>query len=92
MASLYDLGVTKLAIPAWQIALYIGVVSFFMISRKTKYCLLTTYLSALYCGYYLFGRELLNAARGNGALETAYISFGLGLVALCLMALFYDEP
>lgn len=91
MPSLYDLGAAKLAIPVWQIALYIGLVGFFMVSRKTKYCLLSTYIFALYWGYYLFGRELLSAARGNAVLETAYISFGLGLVALCLMALFYDE-
>jgi hypothetical protein len=91
MVSIYDLGFVSLTIPAWQMALYIGTVSFFMIGRKMNYCLLTTYLFGLYWGYYLFGQDLLTAARGNTGVETAYITFGLALAALSLMALFYEE-
>lgn len=89
--SIYELGFVNLAIPAWQMALYIGTVSFFMIGRKTNYCLLTTYIFGLYWGYYLFGQDLLTAAKGNTAVETAYITFGLALAALSLIALFYEE-
>lgn len=91
MVSIYDLGFVSLTIPAWQMALYIGMVSFFMIGRKINYCLLTTYLFGLYWGYYLFGQDLLTAAQGNTAVETAYITFGFALAALSLMALFYEE-
>lgn len=91
MVSISDLGFVSLSIPAWQMALYIGMVSFFMISRRINYCLFTTYLFGLYWGYYLFGRDLLTAARGNTTVETAYITFGLALAALSLMALFYEE-
>lgn len=91
MVSVYELGLINLSIPAWQMALYIGMVSLFMIKRKTNFCLLTTYLFGLYWGYYLFGQDLLSAAKGNAAVETAYITFGLALAALSLMALFYDE-
>lgn len=91
MGSIYDLGLVHLSIPVWQMALYIGLISFFMIGRKTKCCLLTTYLFGLYWGYYLFGRDLLSVARGNTGVETAYITFGLALAAFAVMALFYEE-
>lgn len=91
MVSIYELGFVSLAIPVWQMALYMGMVSFFMIGRKINYCLVTTYLFGLYWGYYLFGQDLLTAARGNTAVETAYITFGLTLTVLSLMALFYEE-
>ena len=91
MESMYELGLINMAIPAWQMAFYIGLISFFMIGRKTKLCLLTTYLFGLYWGYYLFGRDLFAAASGNTAVATAYICFGLALAAFSLMALFYEE-
>ncbi len=90
MESMYELGLINMAIPAWQMAFYIGLISFFMISRKTKLCLLTTYLFGLYWGYYLFGGDFLAAASGNTAVATVYICFGLALAAFSLMALFYE--
>ncbi|MBI2090735.1 MAG: hypothetical protein HYT78_18655 [Deltaproteobacteria bacterium] len=91
MMSIYDLGFVNLAIPAWQMAVYIALVSLFMIGRKANYSVLMTYMFGLYWGYYLFGQDLLTAAKGNPAVETAYITFGLALAALSLMALFYEE-
>lgn len=86
-----DLASFNLSIPLWQMAFYIGLVGFFMIGRKTKLCLLTTYVFALYWGYYFSGRDFLAAAGGNVVLETGYIAFGLLLAAFSITALFYEE-
>ena len=91
MQALFDLGRVNLTIPAWQMALYIGLMSLCMIWRKTKCCLLTTYLFAFYWGYYLFAHDFLSVAHGDSAAQSAYIGFGLALIAFSLIALFYEE-
>lgn len=91
MESIFNLGSVILAIPAWQMAFYIGLISFFMVGRKSKLCLLTTYLFCAYWGYYLYGRDFLAAAGGSSVMMTAYICFGLVLAVFSLMALFYEE-
>lgn len=91
MEALSNLGEINLTIPAWEMALYIGLVSFFMMGRRTRSCLLTTYLFAFYWGYITYGGEFITAAGSDAAGVTAYFSFGLVLVAFCLMALFYEE-
>jgi hypothetical protein len=91
MKALFTLGAVSLIIPAWEMALYVCLMSIYVIWGKIKYCLLTTYLFALYWGYYLFAHDLLAAARGDPAAQSAYIVFGLLLLAFVLMALFYEE-
>lgn len=91
MASISDLGLVNLIIPAWQMALYIGLVSAVLIWRKARWAFLFTYLFGLYWGYYLFAQELLNATRGDTMVQAAYLGFGLGLLALIFVALFYEE-
>ena len=91
MESLFNLGTVNLTIPAWQMALYVGLFSFYMIWGRIKCCLLTTYVFALYWGYYLFSREFLAAARGSPGAESVYFGFGLALIAFNLIALFYEE-
>lgn len=91
MQALFDLGRVNLTIPAWEMAFYVILASLYMIWGKTKYCLLTTYLFALYWGYYLFAGDLLAAAHGDPAAQSVYIGFGLALFAFILMALFYED-
>jgi hypothetical protein len=91
MESLLDLGSVNLTIPAWQMALYIGIVAFYMIWGRIKCCFLTTYVFALYWGYYLYSSEFLKVTHGNPSAESAYIGFGLALIAFNLFALFYEE-
>lgn len=91
MVPINDLVAINLTIPAWQLALYLGLISFFMIIRETRCCLLTTYLYGLYWGYYLFGRDFISAANGYPGVLTAYFGFGLALIGLSLMAIFYEE-
>ena len=91
MELIYSLGFISLAIPAWQMAVYIGLVTFFMFVHETRGFFLTTYLFALYWGYYLYGRDFMAAANGYPAVVTAYISFGLLLAGFGLIALFYEK-
>jgi len=91
MESIFTLGFVNLTIPAWQMAIYMGLFSFFMFIREVRGCLLTTYLFALYWGYYLFGQDFMAAASGYPAVVTAYISFGLLLAGFSLISLFYEE-
>ena len=91
MESIYNLGFINLAIPAWQMAIYIGLISFFMFLHETRGCLVTTYVFGLYWGYYLYGQDFLVAANGYPAVLTAYISFGLLLAGFSLIALFYEK-
>lgn len=91
IGSIYNLGDINLAISAWQMAIYIGLVSFFMFIRETRGCLVTTYLFGLYWGYYLYGHDFMTAANGYPAVTTAYISFGLLMAGFSLIALFYEK-
>jgi hypothetical protein len=91
MEALFNLGTVNLPIPAWQMALFIGLTSLAIIWRKTKCCLLTTYLFVFYWGYYQFSRDLLNVAYTDTTAESAYIGFGLFLFTFTLISLFYEE-
>ena len=91
MESIYNLAFINLAIPAWQMAAYIAVVTLFMFIHETRGCLLTTYLFGLYWGYYLYGQDFMAAANGYPSVVTAYISFGLLLAGFSLIALFYEK-
>lgn len=94
MESAYSLlGFVNLTIPipAWQMVIYIGLVGIFMLLHEVRGCLLTTYVFALYWGYYLFGDQFMAAASSNPGMMTAYISFGLLLTGFSLKALFYEK-
>lgn len=91
MEPIYSLGFINLAIPAWQMAIYIALIAFFMFIHETRGCLLTTYLFGLYWGYYLYGRDFMTATNGYPAMVTAYIGFGLLLAGFGLIALFYEK-
>jgi hypothetical protein len=91
MQELIDLGTVRLTIPAWQVAFYLCVISLYVIFGKIKGCLLTTYLSAFYWGYYLYGSDFLTAAHGNPTVQAVYYGFALALGGCILMTLFHEE-
>jgi len=91
MDALLNLGTVNLPIPAWQMALYIGLMSLSIIFRKTKCCLLTTYAFVFYWAYYQFSHDLLNVAYSDTTAESAYIAFALVLISFTLISLFYEE-
>lgn len=89
MESLQGLVFSQLDIPTWQILLYIGLSSFFMLSRRTRFCLMTTYFFALYWTFHLFRVYWLSTAEGDFLVLTAYILSGITLVGLLLYAFFF---
>ena len=88
----YQLGQVELVIPAWQMALYVSIISIFMLVRRVKVCLLSTYLFTLYLGFYLYWREFFSIARSSGLALSAYLICGMLTVALAMVALFQEEP
>jgi hypothetical protein len=91
METLRNLGIVSLSIPAWQMALFIGLISLSVVLRKTRCFLLTAYAFAFYWGYYLFVQDFIAAARGDTLAQSAYLGFGIVLVSFCLVSLFYEE-
>ena len=89
--ALAQLGAVSLAIPAWQMALYLCVLSFYEIVGKIRGCLLTTYVSAFYFGYYLYAHDLMAATHGNPTAQAVYYGFALALGGCVLMTFFYEE-
>ncbi len=93
METTYSLGFIDLtiSIPVWEMAIYIGLIGFFMCIRETKGCLLTTYLFTLYWMYFNLGPDFMAAASSYPSMMSAYIAFGLLLAGLSVMALFYEK-
>ena len=89
MESLQGLVFSQLDIPTWQILLYIGLSSFFMLSRRTRFCLMTTYFFALYWTFHLFRVYWLSTAEADFLVLTAYILFGFTQFGLLLYAFFF---
>ena len=75
----------ELVIPAWQMVIYISLISIFMLARDFKLSLITTYLFTLYWGFFLYFGDFI------GSLSTfppfLFALFGLIHVTLTLIAL-----
>jgi hypothetical protein len=91
METLHNLGTVTLRIPAWEMALYIGLLCLAVVCRKTKCFILTAYAFAFYWGYVLFSREFLAAAGSDPTAQSAYLSFGLLIITFGLISFFYEE-
>ena len=91
METLIDLGAVRLTITAWQMALYLCLVSVYVIFGRIKGCLLTTYLGAFYLGYYLYAHDFMVAARGNPTAQAVYYGFALALAGFVMMTFFYER-
>jgi chromosome segregation ATPase len=81
----------NLLIPVWQIALYAGLMSFFLINRRIRLSLLTSYLFLLFWLYYAFRGDLLSLTREDFLVQTVYHLFGCLLVLLGVFAYFFLE-
>ena len=84
------LGEISLTIPAWQLGLFIGLVSFFMLQGSLQLGLTVTYLFVLYWGFILYGSNFVAVAQGNPGALTLYICCGLTIAFLALLAVFYE--
>ncbi|MGH7766862.1 MAG: hypothetical protein ACREQP_05360, partial [Candidatus Binatia bacterium] len=81
----------NLPIPVWQIALYAGLMSFFLINRRIRLSLLTSYLFLLFWLYYAFRGDLLSLTREDFLVQTLYHLFGCLLVLLGIFTYFFLE-
>lgn len=92
MEGLHKLVFSELGIPAWQMVLHIGLISLFMLTHRTKFCLITSYLFTLFWIFYFFRAYLVSVASGDFLALTAYILFGFALAGLALYAfVFFKE-
>jgi hypothetical protein len=74
----------ELVIPAWQLVLYISIVSIFMLVQDFKLTLITTYLFTLYWGFFVYFGDIV------GSLSTfppaLFVILGLIHVVLTIIA------
>ena len=80
-----------LAVPAWQMAFYIVIMSVFMLASRLKLCLITTYLFTLYWAFFLYWAEAMANIGRLPTLSTIYLIGGIMHVTLTLIAFFRGE-
>ena len=80
------LGEVSLAIPAWQMGLFVALVSLFMLLGRTQLGLIVTYLFVLYWGFILYWPDFVAAAEGNVVALAIYVVCGLTIVFFALLA------
>ena len=90
-AALQMLGEVNLVIPAWQMSLFIGLVSFSMLMGRTQFGLIVTYLFVFYWGFILYWSDFVAAAGGDPLTLTLYIVCGLAIAFLAVLA-FFIQP
>jgi chromosome segregation ATPase len=81
----------NLPIPVWQIVLYVGLMSFFLMVHKVRLSLITSYLFILFWLYYSFRGDLVSVAKQDFVVKNVYDLFGFVLVGLGVFACFFLE-
>lgn len=89
MESLQRLLLSELGIPVWQLGLFVGLISFFVLTHRIRVGLIAAYLLTLYWGFYVFRAYLFSVAGGDFLASAAYIFFGFSLAGLSIYTLFY---
>ena len=87
----YHLSEITLTIPAWEVALYVLIVSVFMLAGKNKLTLLTTYLFTLYWGFFLYWGDVMASLGRVPTLATLYLLCAMLHVTLTLVAFFKED-
>lgn len=83
------LGKVGLVIPAWQMGLFVALISLFMLLGRTQLGLVVTYLFVLYWGFILYWPYFVVAAGGNPMALALYIVCGLAIAFLAVLAFFH---
>ena len=81
----------NLPIPVWQIVLFVGLMSLFLIAHKVRFSLIISYLFILFWLYYSFRGDLVSVTRQNFVVKTVYDLFGFVVVGLGVFAFFFLE-
>ena len=87
----YHIADITLTIPAWQVALYVLIISLFMLAGRHKLTLLTTYLFTLYWGFFLYWGDVMASLGSFPTLATLYLLCALLHVTLTLIAFFKED-
>ena len=82
--------VLELVIPAWQMALFIALISVSMLAQRVKLCLLTTYLFSFYWAFFLYWGDVIASLGSFPKAASLYLIFGMIHIVLTLIA-FYRE-
>ncbi len=82
---------TEVAIPFGQAFIYISLITIFMLFRKLKFALITTYLFSCYWGFVLNANYFISKAGGAEAALFIYGFFGFLMLALTTYSFFFQE-
>ncbi len=85
------LGEVNLTIPAWQMGLFIGLVSLSMLWGRTQLGLIVSYLFVFYWGFILYWPSFASVTESNPLAMTFYICCGLAIAFLALLTFFYQS-
>jgi len=80
----------ELVIPAWQMAFFIIMLSLFLLVRRIKLCLITTFLFTFYWGFFLHWGEFIASFGRYPDLATLYLVSGMIYIVLTLVAFFRE--
>ncbi len=76
----------QLVIPAWQMILYIVIISFCLLNTSYKTGLIITYSFSLYWGFVLYWGDVVGSFSRYPGAVTLYIASGLLLVILMIIS------
>lgn len=85
-AMLFQVGFLELTIPAWQMGLFVLIITFCMLVERHRVALLTSYVFTLYWGFFLYFGDVVSSFVSFPHMATLYIFCGLLHVALTLVA------
>ena len=81
-----------LVIPAWQMGMYVGIISLCMLAHADKLSLIVTYLFTLYWGYFVVWGDVLQSMGGSFPVAASWFLI-LGAVHVILTVIaFFREP
>jgi len=83
--ALQSLGGVSIAIPAWQMAVFVGVMSVFLLLGRLKLCILATFVFVFYWGFLVYSPSFIGAAGGDVLALTVYLLCGLAVVVLAVI-------
>jgi chromosome segregation ATPase len=91
MQALQQLAYSDLPIPVWQIILYVGLISYFMIQRWFKLSFVTSFILVLYWLHYAFRADLVSITSEAHLARAIYYLLGFALILLTIFALSFLE-
>lgn len=76
----------ELAVPLWQVALFVGLTTLFMLFRRVKLSLITSYLFSFYWGLIYNENTISTLLGGSPFAPLAYLACGVVFLVLVIIA------